>query len=129
MIAGGAHGTVVGVIYEDKRFRGLMISFIISIRHPSSISIQPTRPSSFNTFVFTITIMKSALAGAALLIAGVLATPAPLSHLSVRAPDTTNNLPAGDKNCNGNLYTPSDIRTAVEFAWEAKKDGRQYSKF
>lgn len=73
--------------------------------------------------------MKYVLAGSALLFVGVLATPAPLNHLFVRDPDTTNNLPDGDKNCNGNKYSPSDIKTAVNFAWQAKKDGKQYSMF
>jgi len=71
--------------------------------------------------------MKYALAGVTLLFSSVLATPAPLIHLFVRDPDTTNNIPDGSKNCNGNKYPPDGIKTAVNFAWQANKDGKKYS--
>lgn len=73
--------------------------------------------------------MKYAITFAAILFSSVLATPAPLKMLAARDPDTTNNVPDGDKVCNGNTYSPADMKTAVNFAWQAKKDGKQYSKF
>lgn len=73
--------------------------------------------------------MKYAITCAALLFSSVLATPAPLKMLAARDPDTTNNLPDSSKVCNGNTYSPAEIKTAVNFAWQAKKDGKQYSEF
>lgn len=45
-----------------------------------------------------------------------------------RDPDTTNNLPSDDKNCNSNIYSPSDIKAAVNFGWQAVRDDKQYSE-
>lgn len=70
--------------------------------------------------------MKYALSSVGLFVLGVLAVPAP-KNLFVRDPDTTNNLPDGDKNCNSNKYTPDEIKTAVNFGWQAHKDGTKYS--
>ena len=71
--------------------------------------------------------MKYAFSSAALLFINVLATPTPLGRLEGRDPDTVNNLPDGDKDCNGNTYTPDNIKTAVSFGWQAFQDDKTYS--
>ena len=73
--------------------------------------------------------MKHATTFTALLFSSVLATPAPLVQLAARDPKKTNNIPDGNKICNDKTYSPNDIKTAVNFGWQAKKDGKQYSKF
>lgn len=70
--------------------------------------------------------MKYAIASAALLFITVLATPTPLGRLGERDPDTVKNLPDGDKDCNGNTYSSDDMRTAINFAFQAVHDGKQY---
>ena len=73
-----------------------------------------------------VTNMKYAFASAALLFINVLATPTPLGRLEERDPDTVNNLPDGDKDCNGNTYSPDNIKTAINFGWQANKDEKTY---
>ena len=73
--------------------------------------------------------MKYVVTCAALLLPSVLATPAPLKKRVARDPIITNNIPIGDKVCDGNTYRPSDMRTAVNFASQAKKGEKQYNKF
>ena len=64
----------------------------------------------------------------ALLLSSALANPTPFNHLFIRDPDNTNNLPDANKVCNGNTYSPDEIKTAVSFGWQAMKDGKQYSE-
>ena len=68
------------------------------------------------------------MASATLLFTSVLATPIPLGSLGERDPDTVNNLPNGDKDCNGNTYSSDDVKTTINFAWQAVRDKKQYSK-
>ncbi|KAL9087247.1 MAG: hypothetical protein Q9165_006741 [Trypethelium subeluteriae] len=49
---------------------------------------------------------------------------APTSTIEAR--NTVNNLPSGNKDCNGNNYAPSDIETAVSFGWTARRAGQTY---
>ena len=67
------------------------------------------------------------MASATLLFTSVLATPMPLGNLGERDPDTVNNLPNGDKDCNGNTYSSDDIKTTISFSWQAVRDKKQYS--
>ncbi len=114
--------------YKENRCCTFSIVFVLNRydRFYSSFTSSSLRRLLLHTIVVII-IMKYALAGAALLFSSVLATPAPLIHLFVRDPDTTNNIPDKNKNCNGNNYTPDGIKTAVNFAWQAIKDGQNYS--
>ena len=74
-------------------------------------------------------IMRYITAVTALMIANVLAAPPAPKTLLIRDPIDTRNLPGADKFCASQRYTPNEIRAAVNFAWQAKKDGVEYRKF
>lgn len=101
--------------------------FVTTFRFTQSTSIYPDRITWIAHH--SITNMQYAITYAALLFLSVLATPAPLKRYAARNPDTTNNIPDGSKVYNSNTNSPADMKTAVNFAWQAKKDGKQYSKF
>lgn len=69
------------------------------------------------------------IAVATLFIGIVVASPAPLTGLTKRDPDSTKNLPSGNQKCDGRNYSQDDIKTAVNFGWEAVKDKKEYRKF
>lgn len=71
--------------------------------------------------------MKSILAAAALLICGVFSTPTSLEKIERRDPNTVKNLPSGSKKCGNNVFSPANIKNAINFGWEAKKEGKTYS--
>lgn len=71
--------------------------------------------------------MRYPIASAALLFTSVLATLVHLGGLGERDPDTVNNLPNGDRDCNGNTYSSDDMKTTINFAWQAVRDDKQYS--
>lgn len=62
-----------------------------------------------------------------MLFTSILATPMPLENLRERDPDTVNNLPDGDKDCNGNTYSSNDIKSTINFSWQAVRDNKEYS--
>lgn len=73
--------------------------------------------------------MKKILAVAALLVCSVISTPTFLEKIEGRAPNTVNNLPSGDKQCGNNVFSPANIKNAINFGWQAKKEGKTYSKY
>lgn len=73
--------------------------------------------------------MKNIIAAAAIIICGVISTPTSLEKIEGRDPNTVNNLPSGDKTCGINVFSPANIKNAIKFGWQAKKDDKTYSKF
>lgn len=69
--------------------------------------------------------MKYTCALALLLYGSVFASPLAVTK---RNPDTVTNTPTGDKDCNGTMYSPSEIEAVVKFAWQVVQDGREYSE-